>query len=198
MHPHPQSYPHPHPHPHPEEQTMSLLRLAGRPLLASMFVAGGMSSLREPEQVAPVAESVVQPVTERVGPLPDRTEHVVRLSGAVQVVAGLMLGTGRLPRPAALAIAATLVPTTLAAHRFWEVEDPEERAQQKIHFLKNLSMLGGLLIAADDTGAAPSVVWRGRHAAHDLRREARLVGRSVRATARPAATAGGVRAKLGH
>jgi putative oxidoreductase len=177
---------------------MSLLRLAGRPLLASMFVSGGLNSLRAPEKVAPVAEPVVQPVTERVDPLPDRTEQVVRLNGAVQVVAGLLLGSGRLPRLAALAIAGTLVPTTLAGHRFWEVEDPDERAQQRIHFLKNLSMLGGLLIAADDTAGAPSLAWRGRHAAHDLRREAHLVRRSVHATARPAAAVGGARARLGH
>ncbi|WSQ07151.1 DoxX family protein [Streptomyces sp. NBC_01231] len=175
---------------------MSLLRRAGRPLLASMFVAGGLNSVREPKEVAPVAEPVVRPVTERVSALPDRTDRVVRLNGAVQVVAGVLLGMGRVPRPAALAIAATLVPTTLAAHRFWETEDPDERAQQRIHFLKNLSMLGGLLIAADDTAGRPSLWWRGRHSAHGLRREAHLVRRSVRATTRPAAAAARVRAKL--
>ncbi|MFI6932012.1 DoxX family protein [Streptomyces sp. NPDC050287] len=175
---------------------MSLLRLAGRPLLASMFVAGGLNSVRDPKELAPVAEPVIRPVTERVSALPDRTEQVVRLNGAVQVVAGILLGMGRVPRPAALAIAATLVPTTLAGHRFWEAEDPTERAQQRIHFLKNLSMLGGLLIAADDTGGRPSLWWRGRHSAHGLRREAHLVRRSVRATARPATAAGRVRAKL--
>ncbi|MFI8219534.1 DoxX family protein [Streptomyces sp. NPDC085932] len=175
---------------------MSLLRVLGRPMLASMFLTGGMNSVRDPKQVADAAEPVVQSVTERVSALPDRTEQVVRLNGAVQVVAGLMLATGRMPRPAALAIAATLVPTTLAGHRFWETEDPEERAQQRIHFLKNMSMLGGLLIAADDTGSRPSLLWRGSHAARSVRRDAGLVRRSVRATARPAAAAGRVRAKL--
>jgi len=43
-------------------------------------------------------------------------------------------------------IAATLAPTTLAGHRFWEAENERGRAQQRVHFLKNLSMLGGLLI----------------------------------------------------
>ncbi|MEU1127410.1 DoxX family membrane protein [Streptomyces sp. NPDC005899] len=176
---------------------MSLLRIAGRPMLASMFVAGGMNSLRSPEDVAPMAEPVVRPVADRVSLLPDRTEHLVRLNGAVQVVGGVLLGLGRCPRLSALALAATLVPTTLAAHRYWDAEDPSERMQQRIHFLKNLSMLGGLLIAADDTGSAPSLLWRGRHAAHDLRHDARTVRRSVRATARPAAAAAGVRAKLG-
>ncbi|MFD5107926.1 DoxX family membrane protein [Streptomyces cinereoruber] len=176
---------------------MSLLRIAGRPLLASMFIAGGMNSLRNPQAVAPVAESVVRPATERISALPDDTEQLVRLNGAVQVVGGVLLGLGRFPRLSALALAATLVPTTLAAHRYWEVEDPSGRAQQRIHFFKNMSMLGGLLITADDTGSAPSLLWRGRHAARDLRHDARLVRRSVRATARPAAAIGGGRARLG-
>ncbi|WP_069173960.1 DoxX family protein [Streptomyces griseus] len=176
---------------------MSLLRFAGRPMLASMFVAGGMNSLRSPEAVAPAAEPVVRPVADRVAVLPDRTEHLVRINGAVQVVGGVLLGLGRWPRLSALALAVTLVPTTLAGHRFWEAEEPSDRVQQRIHFLKNVSMLGGLLIAAGDTGGAPSLLWRGRHAARGLRHDARVVRRSVRATARPAAVAGGVRAKLG-
>ncbi|MEU0598432.1 DoxX family membrane protein [Streptomyces sp. NPDC006393] len=175
---------------------MSLLRLAGRPLLASMFVVGGINSVRRPQDVAPAAEPVVRPIRERMPVLPERTEHVVRLSGGVQVGAGVMLSLGRLPRLSALALAATLVPTTLAGHRFWEADDPAERSQQLIHFLKNLSMLGGLLIAADDTGGAPSWLWRGRRTARELQREAGLVRRTVRATAGPAATIGGIRAKL--
>jgi uncharacterized membrane protein YphA (DoxX/SURF4 family) len=166
-------------------------------MLASMFVAGGLHSLRRPQDVAPAAEPVVRPVADRVAALPDSTEQLVRLNGAVQVVGGVLLGLGRCPRLSALALAATLVPTTLAGHRYWEAEDPADRAQQRIHFLKNLSMMGGLLIAADDTGSRPSVLWRGRHAAQDLRHDARLVHRSARAAARPAATAGGIRAKLG-
>ncbi|MFI9822594.1 DoxX family protein [Streptomyces sp. NPDC052013] len=175
---------------------MSVLRVLGRPMLASMFIAGGLESVRRPQDVTPVADPVVQPVTERVEALPDRTEQAVRLNGAVQVVAGLMLATGRMPRPAALAVAATLVPTTLAGHRFWEEDDPDARSRQRVHFLKNLSMLGGLLIAADDTGAAPSLLWRGRHTVRGVRRDARLVRRSVRAGAKPAAAAGRVRGKL--
>ncbi|MGV9254610.1 DoxX family protein [Streptomyces sp. NPDC003697] len=175
---------------------MSLLRVVGRPLLASMFVAGGLNSVRHPRELAPAAEPVVKPLTDRVRALPDRTEQVVRLNGGVQVVAGLLLASGRLPRLSAMALAATLVPTTLAGHRFWEEDEPTSRDQQRIHFLKNLSMLGGLLIAADDTAGAPSVLWRGRHAARGVQREARLVRRSVRATAGPAAKAGRIRAKL--
>ena len=54
-----------------------------------------------------------------------------------------MLATGKFPRLSSLALAASLVPTTLAGHRFWEESDPQVKAQQQIHFFKNVSMLGG-------------------------------------------------------
>ena len=66
---------------------------------------------------------------------------------------------------AATVLAASLVPTTLAAHRFWEEEDPRARAAQRVHFQKNCAMLGGLILAAVDTGGRPSLGWRARRAA---------------------------------
>ena len=123
-------------------------------MLASIFVLQGFDAMVNPERVSARAESVVQPLAERVPLIPKETEQAVRLNGAVQFAGGLLLGMGRLPRLSALAIAATLVPTTLAGHRFWESDDKQERAAQRIHFLKNLSILGGLLIAAVDTAGA--------------------------------------------
>ncbi|MDQ1385905.1 MAG: hypothetical protein QOG65_3284, partial [Actinomycetota bacterium] len=77
---------------------------------------------------------------------------------------------GKMPRIAALVLAGSLIPTTIAGHRFWEENEPTKRAGQTIHFLKNLSMLGGLLLAADDTGGRPSIPWR-LHQAADHARE---------------------------
>ena len=59
-----------------------------------------------------------------------------------------MLASGHFPRLSATVLAATLVPTTAAGHRFWEEQDPQKKAMQRIHFFKNTSMLGGLLLAA--------------------------------------------------
>ena len=93
-----------------------------------------------------------------------------------------LLALGRFPRLSALTLAATLVPTTAAGHRFWEAEEDADRAQQRIHFLKNLSMFGGLLITAADTAGNPSLAWRTRHAAKTARREASLVARTAKAS----------------
>ena len=155
-------------------------------MLASIFIVQGLDSLLHPDTKAPAAEAVVRPLAERVPVVPDQVEHAVRLNGAVQLVAGSLLAIGRFPRLSAAVLAASLLPTSYAGHRFWESDDKAERAQQQIHFLKNMSMLGGLLIAAADTGGNPSIAWRSRHAAETAKREAALAAKSVQAEAQTA------------
>jgi uncharacterized membrane protein YphA (DoxX/SURF4 family) len=135
-------------------------------MLASMFIGGGAAALRNPEPLVPVAEPVAVPVARRSSLLPEDAKRLVRINGAVQVGAGVLLALGRLPRLSALALAVTLVPTTAAGHPFWTLDDPEERAHQRIHFLKNVSMMGGLLLAAADTQGKPSLAYRARAGAH--------------------------------
>jgi putative oxidoreductase len=165
-------------------------------MVASIFVIQGYDTFRRPERVAPRAEPVVRPLAERIPAVPTKTEDAVRLNGAVQMVAGLLLATGRFPRLSALALAGTLVPTTLAGHRFWEAEEEGDQAQQRIHFLKNLSMLGGLLIAAADTAGSPSLAWRTRHAATTARREASLVTRTAKASGKAGQKTGRLSGRL--
>lgn len=174
-------------------------------MLASVFVIQGYETLRHPERVAARAEPVVRPLAERIGPVPDDTVQAVRINGAVQVAAGSLLALGWWPRLAALAIAATLVPTTAAGHRFWEAEGEQERKQQLIHFLKNASMLGGLLIAAADTGGRPSIAWRSQHAARSARRSvartartAQVAGKAAKVSAKAGKASGKAGALAGH
>ena len=176
---------------------MTVLRATARPMLASIFALQGYDTMRHPEKVAPRAEPVVRPVADAVPVVPDKTEDAVRLNGAVQFTAGSLLALGIWPRLSALAIAATLVPTTIAGHRFWEVEDEMERTQQRIHFLKNLAIFGGLLIAAADTAGRPSLAWRSRHAARSARRDLSLATRTARVSSRAGAKAGRVSGRAG-
>ncbi|HEX9353597.1 MAG TPA: DoxX family protein [Streptosporangiaceae bacterium] len=169
---------------------MAVLRALARPMMASIFIVQGYDTLRQPERVAPRAEKVVGPLKERVDALPDDTEQLVRINGGIQLVAGSLLAIGRWPRLSALALAATLIPTTLAGHPYWEAKDDEERAQQRIHFLKNLAMLGGLLIAAADTEGNPSLAWRSRHAVQAARRDVSLATRTAKASGKAGAKVG--------
>ena len=99
-----------------QDGRMTLSRTIARPMLASMFVVGGVNALRNADKLAVRAK----PVTDRVAPflkpsplpVPSDPATLVRLNGAVHVAAGLALATGRAPRLSSAVLAATLVPTT--------------------------------------------------------------------------------------
>ena len=146
-----------------------LVRRIARPLLASTFVYGGIDTLRNPGPRVAGARPVVDTIAEQADKqlpvqVPRNVEQWVKIDAGVKVGAGLLFSLGRLPRLSALALAASIVPTTLAGHRFWEAEGAAKQGQI-IHFLKNLGLLGGLLIAAVDTEGKPSVGYRARRAA---------------------------------
>lgn len=130
-----------------------MIRKLARPMLGAMFVAGGYGTVMDPERVSSKAEPVVDALSERVPGVPRDAVTAVRLNGAVQAAAGTMLSLGILPRASAAALAGSLLPTTAAGHRFWEIDEGADRAQQRVHFLKNLAMFGGLLFAATDRPA---------------------------------------------
>jgi putative oxidoreductase len=124
---------------------MTISSFVARPLLAGMFIYGGLDAFKNPSGKAPRAEKVAPAIADVVGIDAD-TEQLVQLNGAVQMAAGTTLALGILPRVSALVLAVSLVPTTLAGHRFWEEEDEAARAQQRVQFLKNAAMMGGLLM----------------------------------------------------
>jgi putative oxidoreductase len=167
---------------------MALSRRIARPLLASIFVVGGWDALWNPAGKAKKAESVSQPLSQSVGIDRLDAETLVRVNGAVQIGGGLLLAVGKFRRLAAFALIGSIVPTTYAGHRFWEESDPTTRAQQKVHFLKNLGLLGGLILAAFDTEGEPSLGWRAKRQARELE-TAIGVGRAKARRARKSASA---------
>jgi uncharacterized membrane protein YphA (DoxX/SURF4 family) len=159
---------------------MALTRRIARPMLASIFVVGGLDAVQHPAGKAKKVEveAVTDPLDVNVRRIPLDPETLVRINGAVQIGAGVLLATGRFRRLASLALIGSIIPTTYAGHRFWEETDPVTRAQQKIHFLKNLGLLGGLILAAFDTEGQPSLGWRAKRRAGQLE-EAVALGRAV-------------------
>jgi putative oxidoreductase len=173
---------------------MTLVRRFARPLLASTFVVAGLDHLRHPGATSPMAAPLVDRVAAPLG-LPEDPELLVRANGAAMVGAGGLLAIGRLPRLSAAVLASTLVPTTYVGHQFWAEKDPVTRKQQRTQFLKNLSLLGGLLIAAVDTEGRPGLAYRAHLAregagrtARRTRREARHAVKAARREARLAAS----------
>jgi uncharacterized membrane protein YphA (DoxX/SURF4 family) len=131
--------------------------------LAGVFIYGGWDAMRHPNGKVKAAEPVVLPIAEKVPILPQDAERLVQINGAVMVGAGTLMALGKFRRLAALALIGSIIPTTYAGHRFWEEDDEATRAQQRIHFLKNLGLLGGLILEVLDTEGSPSVRWKVAH-----------------------------------
>ena len=106
----------------------------------SMFVLG----LLEPDSCAKKVEAVG---------LPQPRQSVI-LNGALMVLGGTMLAANIAPKLSAGVLAACLIPTTFVGHLYWKEENPAAKANQKIHFLKNLAMLGGLLVVIGGEGVS--------------------------------------------
>src|SRR6185312_16810474 len=128
----------------------SITTRVASPLIASIFIRGGLDAAMDPEGKVKKAEKITGPIAKRVTALPDDTAMLVRMNGATQVVAGTTMSLGILRRLSAAVLVGTLVPTTLAGHRFWEELDEDKRNQQITHFAKNLGLLGGLLLIATE------------------------------------------------
>jgi putative oxidoreductase len=63
----------------------------------------------------------------------------------IEIGGGLLVLTGFKAKYAALVIALWLIPVTLVFHHFWGIP-AEQQQEQMINFLKNIAIIGGLLI----------------------------------------------------
>jgi uncharacterized membrane protein YphA (DoxX/SURF4 family) len=146
-------------------------------MLASYFVASGFKAVRDPESLVPAAEPLVDsvvPQVQRFAPdqvsdlLPTDAKTWVRINGVLELVGGIALATGKGRRLGAALLALSLVPTTIGKYPFWSRTDPAERASDRDHFLKNVSLLGGVLIASRDTEGKPSIGYRANKTSQQL------------------------------
>ncbi|MEV0247426.1 DoxX family membrane protein [Nocardia sp. NPDC050712] len=130
--------------------TANPLRVAARVLSGSTYAILGYDALRTPGGRTDLAAPTLAALRKTV-PLPEDDELLVRGNAAVQAGAGALLALGKFPRLSAVALIASMVPTTAAGHAFWKIEDPAARKLQRVQFQKNLAMIGGLLFAVIDT-----------------------------------------------
>ncbi len=115
-----------------------VVRIVARLLLSAIFIDGAGNALRNPEPRAQTVEWMNLPEPRRL----------VQLSSAGLLTSGLALALGFRERGAAALAFALLVPTTVGGHPFWRFEDEAARRMQRIHFMKNLTILGALLYIA--------------------------------------------------
>ena len=112
--------------------------LAGRIFLSLVFLVGGIRSL--------LAFAGTVAYFGRLGfPLPEGTAVLVI---AIELVGAVLLLIGYATRWVSWLLIAFVIVAMFAGHRFWEHPDPAQFANQMDHFLKNLAIIGGLLMLA--------------------------------------------------
>lgn len=107
----------------------------GRLLLSLIFITSGINKILNFSGTAGYMESKGMPLV----PLFLTAAIVLELAGGLSLLLGFKARVG------ALLLIVFLIPTTLIFHNFWALEGAD-RQMQMIHFMKNLAILGGLLV----------------------------------------------------
>jgi putative oxidoreductase len=118
--------------------TMDKLGLIlGRFLLALIFVISGFGKIVHFADTATMMAGAGIPLA----------KVALVFTILIELGGGLLLITGFYVRYAALIMALFMVPVTLVFHKFWGLPNPEHD-MQLAHFIKNIAITGGLLVAA--------------------------------------------------
>lgn len=128
-----------------------ILALAGRILLVLIFLLSGMSKLSGWSGTVGYLASKGIPAI----PMFLSLAIIIEVVGAVSVVLGYQARWG------ALILFLYLIPVTLIFHNFWALNG-QLREIQMINFMKNISIMGGLLLIAS---FGPGLVSFDAHAA---------------------------------
>ncbi len=162
-----------------------LVRRLARPLIGGAFVSSGIQGLREADERAVRAR--------RLG-LND-ADLALRVSAGVQIGAGALIALNRMPRLSALALAVTGLPEAMTAHTFWTETDKQARTAERELFVRDIGLLGALLVAAGDTGGRASLARRAKHGVEHAADSSRRAAGHARREAKLAAVAAAREAK---
>jgi len=110
-----------------------MFRLLSQRLMAGLFIKGGADAFLQPGGRVELVGKTGLP----------KPRTMVELNGAAMVVGGTMLALDIAPRLAAAGLIASLVPTTLIGHAFWQAEDDMARKIHLTQFLKISRLSGG-------------------------------------------------------
>uniref|UniRef100_UPI003F4974B5 DoxX family protein n=1 Tax=Cupriavidus yeoncheonensis TaxID=1462994 RepID=UPI003F4974B5 len=115
--------------------TVSRLYSIGRALLGSLFLISGLLKMGSFAGYSAWIESAQLPMP----------SLLLVLAMTIEIAGGVALISGWNARWGAMILAVFLVPTTLIFHGFWRA-DPADSWNQLNHILKNVSILGGMLV----------------------------------------------------
>ena len=117
---------------------MKIPFLIGRLLFGGFFLYHGWNHLKNRSMLAQYAGAKHVP----------KPDVAVTLTGALLMVGGASVILGLKPKVGTAAIAGFLLGVSPMMHDFWRAEDPNQRMNDMINFLKNMALLGAALALA--------------------------------------------------
>lgn len=118
---------------------MMALAILGRVLFGAYFLYSGINHFRNQKSLAGYAKF-------KKVPMP---EIAVLVTGVMLVVggAGILLAISpAYTNASALILTLFMVPTTFMMHNFWEEKDAQAKMNDQIAFMKNVALIGALLM----------------------------------------------------
>lgn len=124
----------------------SITPLIGRILISMIFVMSGVQKFMMFSMMTGVAAAKNLPMP----------AVAIGAAATIEVLGGLAILAGFHTKLAAWVVFLFLIPTTVLFHNFWTMQGME-RMDNQGHFMKNLAIMGGLLILAANGAGAYSV-----------------------------------------
>ena len=109
--------------------------LIGRLVFGGFFLYNGINHLRNRKSLAQYASGKGVP----------KAEAAVTATGILLAIGGTSLLLGVKPKSGAAAIIGFLAGVSPIMHDFWKAEDPNQRMNDMINFVKNMALLGAAL-----------------------------------------------------
>lgn len=131
----------------------------GRVFVPIIFIVSGVQKVMNVAGTAKMLADANVPVPEAIVPylqgIP-KYEALTYLTAAVEIICGLMIMVGIAARWGALVLFVFTAAATFYFHNFWQMTG-EAAAQNQVHALKNLSIMGALLliVSGGPVGRAP-------------------------------------------
>ena len=114
----------------------STIFLIGRLVLGGYFIFGGFNHFKMLTMMSGYAQSKGVPTP----------KAAVAFSGLLLLVGGLSILLGIYPTVGAIALVVFLAPVTFMMHAFWKVQDAQMKMGEQVNFMKNLALLGAVLM----------------------------------------------------
>jgi uncharacterized membrane protein YphA (DoxX/SURF4 family) len=117
------------------EESMKAPFLVGRLLFGGFFIFSGINHFKQTKSMAQYAAAKKIP----------KPDIAVQVSGAVLIAGGASVLLGIKPKMGTAAIIGFLAGVSPLMHDFWKKENPEERANHMVNFMKNVALLGAAM-----------------------------------------------------